>query len=188
MTVGHLEVGADVGHVDVVAVLEEVERLRTKSATVGGGGRRTRERSSLTQNVTELERIPCWRITGWPTGGNQNRTRHFCGEYSRDLCFFEVRWCMRSTNPSSVSTSMSSHWSARVSNAQTKQRDLSHLVAEKVGVVPAAWLVSCCLAGGRELTDSARELKRSPEIRCSQSFSVMARGGSLWNGLDFFMM
>jgi len=28
MTVGHLEVGSNVGHVDVVALLEEVERLR----------------------------------------------------------------------------------------------------------------------------------------------------------------
>lgn len=34
-----------------------------------------RDRSSLTINVTELERMPCWRMTGWPS----------C------LCFFESK-------------------------------------------------------------------------------------------------
>ena len=35
-------------------------------------------------------------------------------------------------------------------------------------------------------THSALELNRSPEIRCSQSFSQTARGGSLWKGFIFF--
>ena len=59
----HLEVGADVGHVDVVTLFEQVEGLFTEvasvTAIVEAYNGLTRDRSSLTTKVTELERIPC---------------------------------------------------------------------------------------------------------------------------------